>query len=73
MRYEEAEARFRSGREMLNAGDHVGFSRMPYTRVFFPDAMADLQARCRRENERLGLPLEDLDEQVKAAIDMFAS
>ena len=67
--YEEHEKRYKSGVELLQQGDRAGFARLLYTRMFYPNGDGNHEASKGLENELLGLPKEDLDEQTKAGIE----
>jgi hypothetical protein len=65
---EPATERYTAGVEAMMKGDRVGFARMMYTRVFYPDGNGDYETSRGTSNALLGLPKEDLDEATKAAI-----
>jgi NAD(P)-dependent dehydrogenase (short-subunit alcohol dehydrogenase family) len=65
---EPATERFKAGVEAMMKGDRMGFLRMMYTRVFYPDGNGDYETGRGTSNALLGLPKEDLDEATKAAI-----
>ncbi|KAK1807434.1 hypothetical protein LTR12_018217 [Friedmanniomyces endolithicus] len=63
--HENTKERYQRGQEMFKQGDWHGFGMFPYTRVFYPDGKGlwtDL------DNEKLGLPKEDLDKATKVAV-----
>ncbi|KAK0259892.1 hypothetical protein LTR35_018050 [Friedmanniomyces endolithicus] len=63
--HENTKERYQRGQEMFKQGDWHGFGMFPYTRVFYPDGeglWTDL------DNEKLGLPKEDLDKATKVAV-----
>lgn len=62
--------RYKSGLELLQSGNHMGFARLLYTRVFFPSAEGNYEASHGLDNELLGLPKEDLHEATKRAMGM---
>lgn len=53
----------------LQKGDFSGFTRMMYTRVFFPEGNSSYEDTRGLDNAVLGLPEEDLDEATKAALE----
>ncbi|KAK1069026.1 hypothetical protein LTR33_011004 [Friedmanniomyces endolithicus] len=65
--HEGTEERYKRGQEMFKQGNIAGFGIFLYVTVFFPDGKGDLTAL--RENEKLGLPEEDLDEATKVAVE----
>ena len=54
--------------EAMKKGERIGFAKMMYTRVFYPDGCGDYEKTRGTINELLGLPKEDIDEATKAAI-----
>lgn len=55
----------------LQKGDMMGAVPVLYGRFFFPDAPGDLEMHgIKPDNEKLGLPAEDLDEFTKLAVEM---
>lgn len=60
--------RYASGLKEMQAGQRVGFVKMLYSRVFYPDGSGDILHKGTL-NELLGLPKEDIDEATKAAIE----
>ena len=67
--YEEHEKRYKSGVELLQQGNRAGFARLLYTRMFYPNGDGNYEASKGLDNDLLGLPKEDLDEQTKVAIE----
>ena len=65
---EPAKERYTGGMEAMKKGDRMGFVRMMYTRVFFPDDCGNFEKTKGTINDLLGLPKEDIDEATKAAI-----
>lgn len=66
---EPVQARYKNAVEQLQkTGDMKYFGQMLYSRLFFPDTNSTLKHGT--ENEKLGLPKEDLDEFTKVALDM---
>lgn len=66
--YEDSEERYKKAVQDLHDGDHNGFVRLLYTRVFYPNGGGDYETSKGLQNEILGLPEEDLDEATKEAI-----
>lgn len=64
---ENVQQRFKDGKEQLEKGDRLGFAKLMYVRVFYPDKAGNYQERRGTDNEALGLPKEDLDEFTKLA------
>ncbi|KAL8822689.1 MAG: hypothetical protein Q9191_006576 [Dirinaria sp. TL-2023a] len=62
--------RYKSGIEMLQGGNRLGFARLLYTRVFFPSAEGNYEVTQGLNNDLLGLPKEDLDEATTRAVGM---
>lgn len=65
---QSSKERFQDGIATLQGGNVAGVVKMMYTRVFFPDASQDFQDRV--QNEQLGLPVEELDDATRVAIEM---
>lgn len=65
--------RFQQGVEELQKGKRTGFGKMLYGRMFYPDKAGLFEATRGLDNEKLGLPKEDLDEFTKVAIDLVES
>ncbi|WQF75005.1 Putative NmrA-like domain, NAD(P)-binding domain superfamily [Colletotrichum destructivum] len=70
---ENSETRWRAGHESMKSGDRSGFSRMIYSRIFFPSADGDVENTHGLANEALGLPEEDLDKATEEAIRLCLS
>jgi hypothetical protein len=56
--------------EQMMKGDRKGFARAMYSRLFYPDEPGDYEKVLGSDNEKLGLPKEDIDEFTKIAIQM---
>lgn len=65
---EPAHERYANGLKELGEGSRVGFVKMMYTRIFYPDGCGDLE-RKGTVNSLLGLPEEDIDEATKVAVE----
>ncbi|KAK3725204.1 hypothetical protein LTR37_000715 [Vermiconidia calcicola] len=66
---ESSSARYDAGSEAMKGGDRMGFIKLMYTRVFYPDGSGNFEQSKGTANELLELPREDLDEATKAAIE----
>lgn len=62
-----AKERYENACEALKSGDRVAFGRKLYTRYFYEDAGL-FEKLHGLDNERLGLPVEDLDESTNEAV-----
>ncbi|KAH8646784.1 hypothetical protein BX600DRAFT_518809 [Xylariales sp. PMI_506] len=63
---EPSQQRYAEGIKAIQHGDRIGFAKMLYTRVFYPDGAGDLE-RKGTLNKVLRLPQEDLDEATRVA------
>nr|GAT46862.1 predicted protein [Mycena chlorophos] len=61
--YVPSDTRFKESVEAFQNGDHSGFTRQMYTRIFYPTGEGD-HTRHGLANEALGLPEEDIDQQT---------
>ncbi|KAF2467777.1 putative oxidoreductase CipA [Lindgomyces ingoldianus] len=59
---------FESSKAKVMAGDRTAFGLMLYSRMFFPDEPGHFEATHGLDNDKLGLPKEDLDEFTKEAV-----
>lgn len=66
---EPAKERYATGHEEIKEGKRIGFAKMMYTRVFYPDRCRDFEHGKGTLNVLLGLPKEDIDEATKVAIE----
>ena len=66
---EPSHERYANGLEEMQEGDRVGFAKMLYTRIFYPDGSGDTESGRGMINHILGLPKEDLDEATKVAVE----
>lgn len=66
--HENVVERFNRGHRLLKEGKMVGFGILLYARIFYKDGAGDYRAKV--DNEKLGLPKEDLDAATKVAIGM---
>ncbi|KAH0559490.1 hypothetical protein GP486_003998 [Trichoglossum hirsutum] len=63
----------REGVEQLQSGDRAGFAKLLYSRMFFPDRAGDFAATRGLDNDKLGLPVEDLDEFTRTGVHLAES
>ena len=66
--HEASKQRYEDGVEAFKKGDRMGFLKLMYTRVFFPDGAGAFEESKGVMNEVLGLVREDLDEATERAI-----
>jgi len=66
---ESAQERYSTGVKEIQQGKRVGFAKMMYTRVFFPDGCGDFEHNKGTLNSVLDLPKEDIDETTKVAVE----
>lgn len=71
--HESSEERWKKCVESIDSGDWKVPVHCMYSRHFFPNGDANIEAKHGLDNEVLGLPKEDLDEATKNALDMFAA
>jgi hypothetical protein len=64
------EERYKEGFEAVKSGDHKGWMKMGYSRMFFDNGDGDYESTRGLDNEMLGLPSESLDEATKIGIRM---
>jgi hypothetical protein len=67
-----AKDRFTEAKERMMKGDFKAFGSVLYTRYFFPEAGL-FEKSHGLENEKLGLPKEDMDEATKRAVKLLES
>ena len=65
---ESVKDRYTSGLEQMKKGDRMGFAKMLYSRVFYPDDSGNFEKTRGLQNALLGLPVENIDEYTKIAI-----
>ena len=65
---EPVEGRYTGGIEAMQKGDRMGFARMMYSRVFFPDDCGNFEKTRGTINDLLKLPKENIDDATKDAI-----
>ena len=66
---EPSHERYATGLEEIKQGKRIGYAKMMYTRVFYPDGCGNFEQNKGTLNNALGLPEEDLDEATRAAIE----
>ncbi|KAI4289217.1 MAG: hypothetical protein L6R35_001526 [Caloplaca aegaea] len=65
---EPTAARFQRGNELFQKGDYSGMRILMYTRNFYPDQGGNFAVTRGLDNNKLGLPKEDIDEFTGLAI-----
>jgi len=65
---EPVRERYTAGMEQMKKGDRMGFVKVLYARVFYPDDSGNVEKTRGLSNDLLGLPKEDIDEYTKIAI-----
>jgi hypothetical protein len=65
---EPSNERHLAGIKQMQTGDRMGFAKMLYARVFYPDDSGNYEKTRGTINQLLGLPEESLDEATEAAI-----
>jgi hypothetical protein len=68
--YESSKERHVSGKAEMQKGNRLGFMKMLYSRLFYADEPNNFQASGGDDNEKLGLPTEELDEATNVAVQM---
>ncbi|GAB7350133.1 hypothetical protein MBLNU459_g0805t1 [Dothideomycetes sp. NU459] len=68
--HESAEQRWKDGMAEVHKGNFGAFTKMLYSRMFFPTGDSNYESRRGLDNQLLGLPVEDLDEWTKIAVRM---
>ncbi|KAL9114980.1 MAG: hypothetical protein Q9227_001223 [Pyrenula ochraceoflavens] len=68
IKYEPSNERFERGKEIMKTGDRSGFGMLLYARVLYPDGSGDFNDKL--DNDKLGLPKDDLDEMTKLSLTM---
>jgi len=63
-----AKEAYDEGMKKFQSGDRSGFMLLMYARSFFPDGAGNFEASRGLDNDKLGLPKEDLDEFTKEGI-----
>ncbi|KAF6812437.1 isoflavone reductase family protein [Colletotrichum sojae] len=73
IKHENSQDRWKAGHETLRSGDRAGFSRLMYTRIFYPNGDGDVEHKYGLANAALKLPNEDLDAASKEGVRMCLS
>ncbi|KAL8690095.1 MAG: hypothetical protein Q9218_004381 [Villophora microphyllina] len=68
--YEDSHRRYEEGLAEFQKGDFRGMARAMYTRNFWADGLGNHAVTRGLDNEKLGLPKEDLDEATREAVRM---
>lgn len=68
--YEASVERYKAGVEEMRKGNREGFAQLMYTRLFYQDGCGDFESSEGLLNGVLGLPVEDLDEFTRIAVEM---
>ena len=71
--HEPVKERYQEGAKQVQSGNRLGFAKMLYSRMFFPDQAGLFEASRGLDNDKLGLPKEDLDEFTKVALHLVDS
>lgn len=66
---ENSKERYLAGAREMKEGNRMGFGKMMYTRVFYPDGVGDFERSRGTIIGVLGLPKEDIDKATEAAIE----
>jgi NmrA-like family len=69
--HESSKDRWERGMQEMKEGKFEGLPRAMYSRVFYPSGDGIFETQ--QDNEKLGLPRENLDEATKRTVDMVAS
>ncbi|KAL8766625.1 MAG: hypothetical protein Q9209_006642 [Squamulea sp. 1 TL-2023] len=67
---EDSKERYQKGKKRLQEGDYKALALAMYSRNFFPDGSGNHAATRGLDNDKLGLPKEDLDEFTGVAVKM---
>lgn len=68
--HETSEERWKGSMEEIKKGNFSAFTKMLYSRAWFPNGDADHESSRGLHNDDLGLPVEDLDEWTTEAVRM---
>ncbi|KAL8935046.1 MAG: hypothetical protein Q9211_004913 [Gyalolechia sp. 1 TL-2023] len=66
--HEPTSDRFQRGNELCKTGNYAGMRIVMYTRSFFPDGLGNHSATRGLDNDKLGLPKEELDEFTSTSV-----
>jgi hypothetical protein len=59
--------------EQFQGGNLIGFAKLLYSRMVFPDLAGNFRVLEGLDNDKLGLPKEELDEFTKIAVNLAES
>ncbi|KAL2127569.1 hypothetical protein VTI74DRAFT_10543 [Chaetomium olivicolor] len=68
--HESSKQRWKDGKAEVMRGEFRAFTKMLYSRMFFPNGDGDYQSRRALHNDVLGLPAEDLDLSTSIGVRM---
>jgi hypothetical protein len=68
--HESSEQRWKDGTAEMLRGNSAAFTKLLYSRMFFPNGDGDYESRRALHNDVLGLPVEDLDAATSIAVRM---
>lgn len=66
---EPTQERYSTGMKEIKEGKRIGFAKMLYTRIFYPDGCGNTESSRGTLNNILNLPSEDIDDATKVAIE----
>ena len=66
---ESSHERYSTGIKEMKECKKIGYAKMMYTRVFYPDGCGDLEHKTNTLNVVLKLPKEEIDEVTKVAFE----
>ncbi|KAI9715366.1 MAG: hypothetical protein M1812_006011 [Candelaria pacifica] len=66
---EPVKERYAEGVKELRSGNRMGFSKLMYSRVFYPNGGGEYESEYGLHNDVLGLPVENLDEATRVAVE----
>lgn len=66
---EPSHERYATGVKEIGEGKRLGWAKMMYSRLFYPDGSGDFEYSKGTNNAVLGLPVEDIDEATREAIE----
>jgi hypothetical protein len=73
IKHESSADRVKEGMEAMKKGDHAGFMKAMYSRIFYPGGDGDFEAAHGTVNELFGLPKEHVDAGTKRTVEMIES
>lgn len=66
---ESSHKRYLDGLKEIEEGKRIGYAKMMYTRVFYPDGCGNFEDQKGTLNQLLGLPKEEIDVATKLAFE----